>query len=138
MELLVKGIDFYNTHIGPWALLLLLLPTGILLAITLKFIQVRRLGHAAAITAGRYDDPDDEGDISHFQALCAALSATVGIGNIAGVALAIHFGGPWSRFLDVGHGNLGNGAQIRRMHPGHEIPGRPRGRFGVWRAHVLY
>lgn len=109
MELLVKGIDFYNAHIGPWALLLLLLPTGILLAITLKFIQVRRLGHAAAITAGKYDDPEDEGDISHFQALCAALSATVGIGNIAGVALAIHFGGPGAVFWMWVTGVLGMG-----------------------------
>ncbi len=47
---------------------------------------------------GKYDDPDDPGDVSHFQALTTALSATVGIGNIAGVAIAIHFGGPGAIF----------------------------------------
>lgn len=109
MEIFTNAIEFYNNNIGPWALLLLLLPTGILLTITLKFIQIRRLGHAAAITAGLYDNPEDEGDISHFQALCAALSATVGIGNIAGVALAIHFGGPGAIFWMWITGILGMG-----------------------------
>jgi AGCS family alanine or glycine:cation symporter len=98
MELLVKALDFYNNHIGPYALILLLLPTGLFFTIALKFIQFRRLGHAFSIVSGRYDDPKDEGDISHFQALCAALSATVGIGNIVGVALAIHLGGPGAIF----------------------------------------
>ena len=98
METLTRVIDFYNSWIGPYALLVLLLPTGILFSILLKFIQIRKLGHAFAVVAGRYDDPNDEGDINHFQALSAALSATVGIGNIAGVALAIHLGGPGAVF----------------------------------------
>ncbi len=98
MDLLLRGIGFYNAHIGPYALLVLLLPTGIFFTVALKFIQIRRLGHAFAIVAGRYDDPKDAGDINHFQALSAALSATVGIGNIAGVALAIHLGGPGAVF----------------------------------------
>ena len=59
---------------------------------------MRRLGHGFAVTSGKYDDPDDEGDVSHFQALTTALSATVGTGNIAGVALAIHWGGPGALF----------------------------------------
>jgi AGCS family alanine or glycine:cation symporter len=50
------------------------------------------------VTSGRYDDPDEPGDVSHFQALTTALSATVGIGNIAGVAIAIHWGGPGALF----------------------------------------
>jgi len=73
---------------------ILLLGAGLYLTVWLGFIQFRRLGHGFAVTTGVYDDPDDPGDVPHFQALTTALSATVGIGNIAGVALAIHYGGP--------------------------------------------
>ncbi len=75
-----------------------LLGTGFYLTVRLGFIQLRRLGHGFAVTSGRYDDPEEPGDVSHFQALSTALSATVGIGNIAGVAIAIHFGGPGALF----------------------------------------
>jgi AGCS family alanine or glycine:cation symporter len=75
-----------------------LLGVGIYLTIYMGFLQVRRLGHGFAVTSGRYDDPNEPGDVSHFQALTTALSATVGIGNIAGVAIAIHFGGPGAVF----------------------------------------
>ncbi|MDX1429635.1 MAG: sodium:alanine symporter family protein, partial [Rhodothermales bacterium] len=75
-----------------------LLGTGIFLTFRLGFIQVRRLGHGFGVTSGKYDDPDEPGDVSHFQALTTALSATVGIGNIAGVAIAIHWGGPGALF----------------------------------------
>ena len=77
---------------------ILLLGAGIYFTFRLSFVQFRRLGHGFAVTSGRYDDPDDPGDVSHFQALSTALSATVGIGNIAGVALAIHWGGPGALF----------------------------------------
>lgn len=77
---------------------ILLLGTGVFLTLRLQFIQVRRLGHGFAVTSGKYDDPDEPGDVSHFQALSTALSATVGIGNIAGVAIAIHWGGPGAIF----------------------------------------
>lgn len=75
-----------------------LLGTGLFLTIRLGFIQLRRLGHGFAVTSGKYDDPNEPGDVSHFQALTTALSATVGIGNIAGVAIAIHWGGPGALF----------------------------------------
>jgi len=77
---------------------ILLLGTGIFLTLRLRFIQVRRLGHGFGVTTGKYDDPEEPGDVSHFQALTTALSATVGIGNIAGVAIAIHWGGPGALF----------------------------------------
>ncbi|MEX0979602.1 MAG: alanine:cation symporter family protein, partial [Gemmatimonadota bacterium] len=77
---------------------ILLLGAGVFLTLRLGFIQLRRLGHGFGVTTGRYDDPDEPGDVSHFQALTTALSATVGIGNIAGVALAIHWGGPGALF----------------------------------------
>jgi alanine or glycine:cation symporter, AGCS family len=75
-----------------------LLGTGFYLTLRLGFIQLRRLGHGFAVTSGKYDDPEEPGDVSHFQALSTALSATVGIGNIAGVAIAIHWGGPGAVF----------------------------------------
>jgi AGCS family alanine or glycine:cation symporter len=77
---------------------LALLGVGGFLTFRLGFIQLRRFGHGVAVATGRYDDPNDTGDVSHFQALTTALSATVGIGNIAGVALAIHWGGPGALF----------------------------------------
>lgn len=75
--------------------------------IKLKFINLRGFKHALLITAGKYDNANDEGEVSHFQALTAALSATVGLGNIAGVAIAIAVGGPGATFWLVIAGLLG-------------------------------
>ena len=71
------------------------------------FINLRGFRHAIEITAGKYDDEHDEGEVSHFQALSSALSATVGLGNIAGVALAVSAGGPGAVFWMVMAGFLG-------------------------------
>ena len=71
------------------------------------FINLRGFKHAVQITAGKYDNPDEEGEVSHFQALSSALSATVGLGNIAGVALAVSAGGPGAVFWMVLAGFLG-------------------------------
>ncbi|MFG1487090.1 amino acid carrier protein [Halobacteriovorax sp. RZ-1] len=67
---------------------------GLFFTIRMGFINVRLFKHAIDVIRGKYDNPEDEGDITHFQALTSALSATVGLGNIAGVALAIGKGGP--------------------------------------------
>jgi alanine or glycine:cation symporter, AGCS family len=75
-----------------------LLGAGVWFTLRLGFIQLRRFNHGVAVASGRYDKEDDPGDVSHFQALSTALSATVGIGNIAGVAIAIHWGGPGALF----------------------------------------
>ncbi len=77
---------------------ILLLGAGVYFTFRLSFIQFTRLGHGFAVVSGKYSDADDPGDVTHFQALSTALSATVGIGNIAGVALAIHWGGPGALF----------------------------------------
>lgn len=77
---------------------ILLLGIGAFLTLKLGVIQIRRLGHGVAVATGRYDDPNEPGDVTHFQALTTALSATVGIGNIAGAAIAIHWGGPGALF----------------------------------------
>ncbi len=71
------------------------------------FINLRGFKHAILVTAGRYDNPDDHGEVSHFQALTAALSATVGLGNIAGVAIAVATGGPGATFWMIMAGLLG-------------------------------
>ncbi|MEO1517330.1 MAG: sodium:alanine symporter family protein [Bacteroidota bacterium] len=81
-----------------YTLMICLLGAGLWLTFRLGFLQFRRLGHGIAVVSGRYDKPGASGDMSHFQALTTALSATVGIGNIAGVALAIHWGGPGAIF----------------------------------------
>ncbi|MEX0769475.1 MAG: sodium:alanine symporter family protein [Balneolaceae bacterium] len=88
----------WNTPESLPAMVVILLAFGIFITIRLGFIQIVQFKHGLKVVTGFYDDPDDEGDINHFQALSTALSATVGIGNIAGVALAIHFGGPGALF----------------------------------------
>ncbi len=103
MEFLKTFVDFGNTLLWSTpaaapALVVLLLGAGFYMTARLGFIQVRRLKHAFDVVRGKYDDPSQDGDISHFQALSTALSATVGIGNIAGVATAIHYGGPGAMF----------------------------------------
>ena len=76
----------------------LLLGVGLFFTIYLKFPQIRYFRHALRCVAGKYDKNTDKGDTSHFQALTTALSGTVGTGNIAGVAFAIHLGGPGALF----------------------------------------
>ncbi len=82
---------------GPW-LLVLLLGGGLYFLLASHFTPFRYLGHAWALLRGKYSDPKDPGHISHFQALSAALSGTIGMGNIAGVALAIYVAGPGAIF----------------------------------------
>ncbi len=96
-------IDSVYKYVWEWPealpyFIVLLLGTGIFLTIRLRVIQVRKVSHALAIVAGYYDNPKDKGEINHFQALTSALSATIGIGNISGVATAIHYGGPGALF----------------------------------------
>ena len=79
-------------------MVLALVGTGIYATIQLGFPQIKYLRHGINVTKGTYDNPEDEGDLNHFKALTTALSATVGIGNIAGVATAIYYGGPGALF----------------------------------------
>jgi AGCS family alanine or glycine:cation symporter len=74
--------------------ILLLIGVGIFISVATAFIQLRKFGYSLTLISGRFDDPDDPGEISHFQALNASLSATIGVGNIAGVGTAIAMGGP--------------------------------------------
>lgn len=76
----------------------LLLSTGIFFTLYLGFPQIRYFRHAIGVTTGKFDKEGAKGDTSHFQALATALSGTVGTGNIGGVALALHLGGPAALF----------------------------------------
>ncbi len=103
MEFIISAIKFMSDLV--WAtpssvpfMIVLLVGTGIFITFRLGWPQIKYFVHAVGVTTGKYDDPADAGDITHFQALSAALSATVGIGNIAGVATAIHYGGPGALF----------------------------------------
>jgi AGCS family alanine or glycine:cation symporter len=108
MELFERIVDTANRYVWDFGftvqgetiplVVIALLGTGLFLTLRLGFLQLRKLGHGFAVTSGIYDDPAEPGDVSHFQALTTALSATVGIGNIAGVAIAIHWGGPGALF----------------------------------------
>lgn len=93
----ISDLIWNSPKIAPF-MVILLLGAGIYVTFRLGFVQIRRFKHAWEVITGKYDDPNHEGDITHFQALSAALSATVGIGNIAGVATAIHYGGPGALF----------------------------------------
>ena len=102
--------------------------------IKMNFINVRAFKHAIDLVRGKYDDPNDEGEVSHFQALATALSATVGLGNIAGVAVAITVGGPGATFWMIVAGLLGMsskfvectlGVKYRVVNDNGEVSGGP-------------
>ena len=122
MDALEALIEALNGAVWSWGIpvgdqtipmiVIALLGTGLFLTIRLGLVQVRHLGHGFAVATGKYDDPNDPGDVTHFQALTTALSATVGIGNIAGVAIALHWGGPGALFLDVDDGASRHGNKV--------------------------
>lgn len=102
LDNLLRKIDGFIAQMSSLAwglpLLLLLIGGGLYLLIRIKFLPFRYLGHAIAVLRGKYDDENDTGEITHLQALTTALSATVGMGNISGVAVAIFIGGPGAVF----------------------------------------
>ena len=93
----MEVIDQFLSNLIPyaeWAMLIMVVGGGLFLAVYSRFQPYRYFRHAIGITAGKYDDPDDPGEVSHLQALSSAVAATVGLGNISGVAIAIYMGGP--------------------------------------------
>lgn len=101
VDILEYGVFEFGLPFGEETIplvVIVLLGSGVYFTLRLGFVQLRRFGHGLAVATGRYDDPDEPGDVSHFQALSTALSATVGVGNIAGVAVALHWGGPGALF----------------------------------------
>lgn len=98
LETLNELIASFASAVWGLPLVILLIGGGLFLLIYSRFLPFRYLGHSIAVLSGKYDNKEDEGEISHFQALTTALSATIGMGNIAGVALAISVGGPGALF----------------------------------------
>jgi len=122
-----KGIPF----IVVWLVL-----GAIFFTVKMKFVNVRGFKHAIQLVAGKFSDPNkkEQGEVSHFQALTTALSATVGLGNIAGVAVAISVGGPGATFWMIVAGLIGMsskfvectlGVKYRRVGEDGEISGGP-------------
>ncbi|QCK15346.1 alanine/glycine:cation symporter family protein [Mangrovivirga cuniculi] len=99
MQELNSYLESINSYVGEadW-FLFLLLGTGLFFTVYLGFPQIRYFRHAINVVLGKYDKKGEAGDASHFQALTTALSGTVGTGNIGGVALALHIGGPAALF----------------------------------------
>lgn len=98
MDKLNSFIAEFASFVWGLPLIILLVGGGFYLLLISKFLPFRFLVHAVQVLRGKYDDPNDPGEISHFQALATALAATVGLGNIAGVAVAIAIGGPGAIF----------------------------------------
>jgi len=91
-------LKLYSDYAWGLPLLILLIGGGLYLLLLSRFLPFRFIAHAIQVLRGKYNDPNDPGEISHFQALMTALSSTIGMGNIAGVAVAIHIGGPGAMF----------------------------------------
>jgi len=94
---------------------------SIFFTIRLKFVNIRGFRHSLDLARGKYDDPDAPGTITHFQAMATAVSATVGLGNIAGVAVAISLGGAGATFWMFLAGFFGMSLKFARMYFGGEI-----------------
>lgn len=127
-----KPFDFIGLEI-PLVVLWLVLG-AVFFTIFMKFINVKGFFHAIQLVRGKYDDPDDKGEVSHFQALVTALSGTVGLGNIAGVAVAITLGGAGATFWMILAGLLGMsskfiectlGVKYRNIDENGEVSGGP-------------
>ncbi|WP_300019291.1 sodium:alanine symporter family protein [uncultured Roseobacter sp.] len=117
----------------PWIVLWLVVAASVF-TIYFSFVQLRYFSHAVSLVKGDYSDPDDAGEVSHFQALATALSGTVGLGNIAGVAVAVGIGGPGATFWMILAGLLGMaskftectlGVKYRNEYPDGTVSGGP-------------
>ena len=113
---------------------IVLLLGGIYYSFFFGWLSIKGFRHSIDIIRGRYDNPDDPGEISHFQALTSALSATVGLGNIAGVAIAVSLGGPGAIFWMLVTAVFGMASKLasctlaimyRQIHPDGRVSGGP-------------
>ena len=98
LEIANSAISAFASFMWGLPLLILLLGGGIFFSLYSRFVPFKYFGHGVNILLGRYHDPKDPGEITHFQALSSALASTVGLGNISGVAIAIQMGGPGALF----------------------------------------
>lgn len=127
-------VAFWSADITIPLVVIWLVVGSTFLTIRMGFINIRAFGHALQVTAGKFTDPKSPGEVSHFQALTTALSATVGLGNIAGVAIAVSLGGPGATFWMIIAGLIGMtakftectlGQQYRTIGPDGNVLGGP-------------
>ncbi len=125
---------FFLEIFGLPFIVLWLIAGAIFFTLRMSFVNIRGFKHAIDVVMGKYDDPNDEGDVSHFQALATALSGTVGLGNIAGVAIAVQVGGPGAIFWMTLGGFFGMSSKFvecslaqmyRRIQPDGTVAGGP-------------
>lgn len=133
----ITEIVFYPVTIGGVDILPIvvwLIVAAVFFTVYLGFLNIRGFAHAINLVRGRYSKPEDAGEVSHFQALATAVSGTVGLGNIAGVAVAITLGGPGATFWMILAGFLGMstklaectlGVKYRKEHADGTVSGGP-------------
>ena len=133
----VASTIFYSVPVGGTAFPLIvgwLVIAALVFTFYFGFVQFRKFGHSIALVRGDYSNPNDAGEVSHFQALATALSGTVGLGNIAGVAVAVSLGGPGATFWMILAGLLGMaskftectlGVKYRNEYPDGTVSGGP-------------
>ena len=135
-EALSSAVFFEINFFGQAAplIVLWLVTAALFFTLYLGFINIRGFGYAIRIARGDYEDPKADGEISHFQAVSTAISGTVGIGNIGGVAVAIGMGGPGAAFWLFFAGFLGMstklvectlGVKYRKINPDGSVSGGP-------------
>lgn len=133
----IESIVFFTVTLGDFTIpfvLIWLIVGAMIFTVYMRFVNIRSFGHAINVVRGKYDNPDDSGEVSHFQALTAALSGTVGVGNIAGVAIAVSLGGPGATFWMIIAGLFGMsskfvectlGVMYRNVNPDGSVSGGP-------------
>ena len=133
----ITSVIFWSVQIGGFSVpfvLIWLFFGALFFTVYFRFVNIRAFRHALDVVRGKYDDPSHEGEVSHFQALTAALSGTVGVGNIAGVAVAVSLGGPGATFWMIIAGLFGMsskfiectlGLKYRRQNPDGSVSGGP-------------
>jgi alanine or glycine:cation symporter, AGCS family len=120
-QVLFWDVLFWDDEVQLPIVVLWLILGALLLTLRMALVNVRAFGHAVAVTLGRYDDPEAQGEVSHFQALSSALSATLGLGNIAGVAIAIGTGGPGATLWMILAGLLGMSSKFTEVTLGQQF-----------------
>lgn len=114
----VESVIFFTVPIGEFSVpfvLIWLIVGAIVFTFYMGFVNITAFRHAIDVVRGKFDDPNDPGEVSHFQALTAALSGTVGVGNIAGVAAAVGLGGPGATFWMILAGLLGMSSKFTEV-----------------------
>ena len=131
---LLETFLFVDFGTGVPLIVAVLVAGGVYFSFYFGWLSIRGFKHSIDIIRGRYDNPDDPGEISHFQALTSALSATIGLGNIAGVAIAVSVGGPGAVFWMLLTALIGMSSKLasctlavmyRNVHPDGRVSGGP-------------